>query len=375
MIEPMLHGCVSVTHESMLDRSFSLFYKRDDLIKVIKNEETIAEDINNIISDKRERNRVAKNAFEYVKKYHDSAAIIQKIFIPVYNMAVRGELETKEHILNKDYIHLIDIKETEEPLKSKRLNRKFVFVRPTKQDYRKNVKRIIEPEVIVSKTDNTINTEYITGKLITTSEYGVDYFEKGLEKGISLYKDYTWQPERSLKEAVAIIDKFKLKRGARILDYGCAKGFLVKAFRILTRFAYGCDISRYAVCTADNDVRAYLKLCTHGFPFKNMEFDLCIAKDVFEHMDVETIAQIIKDIKECSERLFVIVPLGNGSTFTVPEYNYDTTHKIAQRTGWWSNLFKACGCEIEWLSYAVGGIKDNWRQYEKGNGFFSLNLK
>ena len=43
-----------------------------------------------------------------------------------------------------------------------------------------------------------------------------------------------------------------------VLDIGCAKGFLVLAFRNLSIEAYGVDISEYAISNAPNEVKQYL---------------------------------------------------------------------------------------------------------------------
>ena len=71
-----------------------------------------------------------------------------------------------------------------------------------------------------------------------------DYYEDGIRKHISGYEEYKWMPTRSIPEALDIIDKFDFKT---CVDYGCAKGFLVHALRILGCQAYGEDISEYAI--------------------------------------------------------------------------------------------------------------------------------
>ena len=54
--------------------------------------------------------------------------------------------------------------------------------------------------------------------------YGKEYFDGKREFGYGGYKyDGRWQPV-----AKDIISHFKLKPGDRVLDVGCAKGFLVK---------------------------------------------------------------------------------------------------------------------------------------------------
>ena len=88
------------------------------------------------------------------------------------------------------------------------------------------------------------------------SVYNESYFERGLESGLSLYQNYRWIPELTIPMAMTIIDFLGIKRHQTILDFGCAKGFLVKAFRLLYRSAYGVDsggICSRAIIQASGD--------------------------------------------------------------------------------------------------------------------------
>ena len=77
--------------------------------------------------------------------------------------------------------------------------------------------------------------------------YDADYFERGLESGKSCYQNYRWVPELTIPMTMTIIDYLKIPRGAKILDYGCAKGYLVRSMELLGRPAWGLDTSPYAI--------------------------------------------------------------------------------------------------------------------------------
>lgn len=88
--------------------------------------------------------------------------------------------------------------------------------------------------------------------------YDEDYYERGIENGVSCYTNYRWLPELTIPMAATMIEYLGIDMGDRILDFGCAKGYLVKAFRLLHREAYGFDISDYARENAHDDIRKYV---------------------------------------------------------------------------------------------------------------------
>ena len=79
----------------------------------------------------------------------------------------------------------------------------------------------------------------------TRNLFNEDYYERGLEKGISGYSNYRWMPELTIPMCAMLNESLGIKLGQRILDFGCAKGFIVRAFRLLHREAWGYDPSEY----------------------------------------------------------------------------------------------------------------------------------
>lgn len=76
-------------------------------------------------------------------------------------------------------------------------------------------------------------------------------------------------------------------RPSRVVDIGCAKGFLVEAFRNLgIPSAVGADISLYAVSNGEVTVRRRLMVANAqaGLPLRSACCDLVTAVDLFEHL-------------------------------------------------------------------------------------------
>ena len=104
-----------------------------------------------------------------------------------------------------------------------------------------------------------------------------DYFERGPETGKSIYQHYHWLPKMTFGMARAFINEMKPQKHETIIDYGCAKGFFVKALRRLGYQAYGVDISKYAIEHADPEVKKYVFIKPKG------HYHLGFTKDVLEH--------------------------------------------------------------------------------------------
>lgn len=206
------------------------------------------------------------------------------------------------------------------------------------------------------------------------NKYDEDYFENGIVTGKSCYVNYRWLPELTIKMAHKLIQHIDLKQGDRVLDFGCAKGYLVKALRILDIEAYGCDISEYAINNVDQGVVKYCYLNKQNFSLSEQTFDWIISKDVLEHLEEKSINEFLSLAKHKTDKMFHVVPLGDkNDNFIIPAYNYDNTHIQKKTINWWIKKFKLHGWTNISYTFHVPGIKDNWtKQYPKGNAFFTI---
>lgn len=197
----------------------------------------------------------------------------------------------------------------------------------------------------------------------TASSYDEDYFENGIASGKSLYENYQWLPELTIPMCVSLRDNLPITEGQTVLDYGCAKGYMVKGLRLLGIDAEGYDISTYAINEAPPEVREYLH---HNTPYEH--YDWVIAKDVLEHLSYEDLAYELAEMR-CSN-IFVAVPLGNNGKYEVPAYELDTTHVIRQDLDWWAGQLRKAGFTVTYERYEFPGMKEKWREhYPTGNGF------
>jgi len=110
-----------------------------------------------------------------------------------------------------------------------------------------------------------------------SKQYGEMYFDGPREYGYGGYRyDGRWVPV-----ARDIVAHFGLQPGMRVLDVGCAKGFLVKDLMTVCPGleAFGLDISLYALMNCERDVVGRLHLgSAERLPFPDSSFDcvLCL---------------------------------------------------------------------------------------------------
>lgn len=199
--------------------------------------------------------------------------------------------------------------------------------------------------------------------------YDAAYYETGRISGKSWLMDYKWMPQRSFREALAFIDYLGLDEKSSVLDFGCAKGFLVRALRELGINAEGCDISSYA-----------LQFAPAGC--WNAEDDWCgkhythvVCKDVLEHFTPEQLTRFLERLKSLTDTFMCIVPMGHNGIYRIPEYHCDISHIIAENEEWWGKRFTDCGWVVTKHTPHVKGIKDNWQGLAEGRGNHVYKLR
>jgi ubiquinone/menaquinone biosynthesis C-methylase UbiE len=117
-----------------------------------------------------------------------------------------------------------------------------------------------------------------------SSEFGKMYFDGPREYGYGGYRyDGRWVPV-----ARDIIEHFGLKSGDRVLDVGCAKGFLVKDLLSVCPGleVFGIDVSTYALTHCEPEVIGrLLRGSADDLPFPDKSFDAVISINTVHNLD------------------------------------------------------------------------------------------
>ena len=202
-----------------------------------------------------------------------------------------------------------------------------------------------------------------------TTPFDKQYFEDGIKTGVSAYEDFRWIPERTLREASSITNNIQFNS---VLDFGCAKGFMVYALRLLGKQAFGVDISEYAVTNCHPKVTDYVRVIRSLDEIHDrlIKYDLIIAKDVLEHIPKDEIPEILSVFRKAGKSLLIAVPLGDGTKYIIRSYEMDKTHIIRETEEWWLSNVISAGFKIKYFDYQFYHLKENWTvPHPYGNAF------
>lgn len=205
-----------------------------------------------------------------------------------------------------------------------------------------------------------------------------DYFENGIATKKSCYENYRWIPELTYPMSFSFINYLNLKLSDKILEYGCAHGYFVKALSDFGFDIHGVDISNYAIDNCPSTIKSRLQIIDSNNYIEiiksiSNKFDYVISKDVFEHIPLPALSDIIKQLSIVTKKIFFIVPLGDDGKYRIDSYHDDPSHVIAENEEWWINLFNNNGYKLINFNFQVKGIKDKWFSVnQKGNGFFLM---
>ena len=174
-------------------------------------------------------------------------------------------------------------------------------------------------------------------------QFGDMYFDGPRAYGYGGYKyDGRWIPV-----ARDIIDYFSLKAGDRVLDVGCAKGYLLKDM-IETQeglVAIGLDVSSYALCHASPEVKSRVCLGSAEYlPFPDKSFAAAISLDTIHNLNRERARVALSELQRVSGgRAFVRL-----DSYTSPDQkkifeDWVLTAEFHDYPSGWLTLFSEAG--------------------------------
>lgn len=134
-------------------------------------------------------------------------------------------------------------------------------------------------------------------------KFGKEYFDGYRDYG---YGGFRYNPMYWTKVAIDIKKKYKLSNKSKILDVGCAKGFLIYDLKKILPKAdiTGIDVSRYAIKNSKKEVKKYLKFGNaKKLKFKDNYFDLVLSINTIHNLSRRDCAMALKEISRVTKKM------------------------------------------------------------------------
>ena len=137
-------------------------------------------------------------------------------------------------------------------------------------------------------------------------KFGKDYFDSKRDYG---YGGYYYNKKFFGKIAKEFVKHYKLNNESKILDIGCAKGFLMYDLKHCLPKAEikGIDISRYCKKKALKKVKKDIKIGScHKLPFKSNYFDFVVSISTIHNLPKKKIPKAFKELLRVGKKKFFI---------------------------------------------------------------------
>lgn len=180
------------------------------------------------------------------------------------------------------------------------------------------------------------------------ARFGPDYWDGDRRVGYGGYRyDGRW---RAVAEQLAA--HYQLSAGARILDVGCGKAFLLYELSQVVPGAQitGIDISQYGLDHAKEEVRPFLKYGSAAqLPFEDAAYDLVISINVLHNLYVYDLWSALREMQR----------VGRGAKYLCVEAYRNEQEKV--NLMYWQLTCRAfhTPAEWEWLFAQTGYTGDH----------------
>jgi len=174
----------------------------------------------------------------------------------------------------------------------------------------------------MARTSEELETALAT---VTPDMYGGSYFGEGRDPldrmGLSGYERYDRQSSNADAAAYLVWKWFDV---TRVLDAGCALGFVVEALREVGVDARGVDISHHAVTHAAPGALGHVRQgsLTERLPFRDGELELVTVLEVLEHLSPDDVPAALRELRRIA---------GGYVLATIPSFGPN----VSGRDGWY----------------------------------------
>ena len=174
--------------------------------------------------------------------------------------------------------------------------------------------------------------------------FDLEYFDGDRLHG---YGGYNYHPRFWQETVMRFRDHYHLHPDARVLDVGCAKGFMIHDFKELMPQLQisGLDLSAYGVTHAKEDVKSLLRVgnATH-LPYEDKAFDLVISINTIHNLSLPECKEALREIQRVSGgRAFITVDAWRNESERISLLKWNLTALTYMHVDDWKTCFDEVG--------------------------------
>jgi ubiquinone/menaquinone biosynthesis C-methylase UbiE len=175
-------------------------------------------------------------------------------------------------------------------------------------------------------------------------KFGKDFFDGDRRYG---YGGFTYNPKFWTDVVIDFISYYQLTPNSKILDVGCAKGFMLYDFyqKLPNAYLRGIDVSQYAIINCKPEVAKFLSVANAiNLPFDTNEFDLAISINTLHNLPLRECKIALKELSRVTNsHSFITVDAYRTDEEKERMFDWNLTAKTILSVEDWIQLFEQVG--------------------------------
>lgn len=174
-------------------------------------------------------------------------------------------------------------------------------------------------------------------------QFGEAFFDGDRRHG---YGGFSYNPRFWTPVIPTFQAHFGLTQESRVLDVGCAKGFMMydlsQAIPGIT--VKGVDLSGYAIANGLEQMRPHMQAAdAKKLPFADKAFDVAISINTIHNLDREDCARALQELERVAHRAFLTVDAYRDEEERERMYAWNLTAKTIMSVDEWVSFFDEVG--------------------------------
>ncbi|MFZ1988987.1 MAG: class I SAM-dependent methyltransferase [Alphaproteobacteria bacterium] len=161
------------------------------------------------------------------------------------------------------------------------------------------------------------------------------------------YGGYNYHPRFWTDTVKRFRDHYGLVQNARILDVGCAKGFMMYDFKLLMPQAeiLGIDVSKYAYDHCKPEMKPFITVANaNNIPFPDKYFDLVICINTVHNLPLIDCKQALREIERVGRgKAYVVNDAWHNEAEKASMLKWNLTALTYMHVDDWKKLFAEVG--------------------------------